>query len=76
VNQLRPPGVAPLFTGNEVAEDSELYGRLAGHARWAEARGLAQRLRPLGVTATLLENETMAEQLLAQYLRVKERQAL
>jgi len=76
VNQLRPPGVAPLFTGAEVAEDSEVYGRLAGHARWAEARGLAQRLKPLGVTATLLENETMAEQLLAQYLRVKERQAL
>ena len=36
VNQLRPPGVAPLFTGAEVTEDSELYGRLAGHARWAE----------------------------------------
>ena len=76
VNQLRPPGVAPLFTGAEVTEDSELYGKLAGHARWTEARGLAQKLKPLGVTANLLENETMAEQLVSQYLRVKERQAL
>lgn len=76
VNQLRPPGVAPLFTGAEVAEADALYGRLAGHTRWAEARGLAQRLHPLGVTATLLENEGMAAQLVTQYLAVKERQAL
>lgn len=76
VNQLRPRGVAPLFSGAEIEEDSEMYGKLAGHARWAEARSLAQRLRPLGVTAHLLENETMAEQILTQYMRVKERQAL
>jgi uncharacterized protein (DUF58 family) len=76
VNQLRPPGVAPLFTGVEAGGDDDLYGRLAGHARWAEARALAQKLRPLGITATLLENEAMAAQLVTQYLTVKERQAL
>jgi uncharacterized protein (DUF58 family) len=76
VNQLRPPGVAPLFSGPEAGEAGEIYGRLAGHARWAEARALAQTLRPLGVTATLLEDETLAAQVVTQYLGVKRRQAL
>ena len=76
VNQLRPPGVAPLFSGAEVGGPDEIYARLAGHARWAEARALAQKLRPLGITATMLEDETMAAQLVTQYMRVKGRQAL
>jgi uncharacterized protein (DUF58 family) len=76
VSQLRAPGVAPLFTHGEAQEESELYGRLAGHSRWAETRALAQKLKPLGVTAALLENETMAAQLVTQYLQVKRRQAL
>lgn len=76
VNQLRPPGVAPLFTGAEISSDLEIYGKLAGHARWSESRSLAQRLRPLGVSVQLLENENMAEEVLSQYMRVKERQSL
>ena len=68
--------MAPLFAGDEVRDDAAVYARLAGHARWAEAHGLALKLRPLGVTATLLENEGMAAQLVTQYLQVKERQAL
>ncbi len=74
--QLRAPEVAPLFAGAETATDGEVYRRLAGHVRWAEARGLAQRLKPLGITAVLLENEAMAGQLIEHYLRVKRRQAL
>ncbi len=76
VGQLRGPEVAPLFTGAETADDGEVYRRLAGHARWAEARGLAQKLKPLGVTTALLEDETMAGQLVDHYMRVKRRQAL
>jgi uncharacterized protein (DUF58 family) len=76
VSQLRPAGVAPLFAGEEVRDDGEIYERLAGHARWREARALAQTLKPLGVTAAMLENETMAAQLVTQYLQVKRRQAL
>ena len=76
VSQLRAPGVAPLFEGSEAQNESELYARLAGHTRWAETRELAQKLKPMGVTAALLENETMAAQLVAQYLQVKRRQAL
>jgi uncharacterized protein (DUF58 family) len=76
VGQLPAPEVAPLFRGAEVTTADEVYQRLAGHARWAETRLLAQRLKPLGVTTVLLDNETMAAQLVAQYMAVKARQAL
>ena len=76
VSQLRAPGVAPLFSSGEVSETGEIAGRLAGHARWAESHALAKTLKPLGVTATLMEDETMAAQMVAQYLAVKQRQLL
>jgi uncharacterized protein (DUF58 family) len=76
VCQVRPPDVGPLFEGGEVASEREIYGRLAGHIRWGELRGVSRRLRPLGVTAELLEQESMAAELVDQYMRVKQRQAL
>ncbi len=76
VGQLPAPEVAPLFAGKEVATTEDVYRRLAGHARWAETRSLAQRLKPYGVTTVLLDNEGMAAQLVAQYMKGKERQAL
>lgn len=76
VNQLRAPDVAPLFSSGEVTEPNEIYRKLAGHARWQEAQGLARTLKPLGITANLLEDETMAAQLVTQYLAVKRRQLL
>lgn len=76
VNQMRPPEVSPLFTGAPVGDPEELYERLAGHLRWSELRGAATKMKPLGVTSSLLESESMSVDLLGQYLRVKERQAL
>jgi uncharacterized protein (DUF58 family) len=76
VGQLPAPEVAPVFASGEVATDEEVYRRLAGHARWAETRALAQALKPAGVTLLQLQNETMAAQLIDHYQRVKERQAL
>jgi uncharacterized protein (DUF58 family) len=76
ISQLRQPGVAPLFSGEEVRDDSEVYARLAGHLRWAETRTLAKKLKPAGVDTIWLENEGMAAQLVTQYLQVKRRQAL
>ena len=75
VNQLRAPGVEPLFS-REVADGEELYGRLAGHFQWREARDIAGRLQPLGVTAAMLTNERLAAELVEQYLQVKRRQLL
>lgn len=76
VNQLCPPEVAPLFTGATAGSAEEVYRRLAGHLRWTEARALAQRLRPAGVAVQLLRDEAYAAELLTQYLKVKQRQAL
>lgn len=76
LGQLREPQVAPLFTGAETESDDDVYHRLAGHARWAESRTLAQKLKPLGVTMALLENESMASQLVEHYMQIKRRQAL
>ena len=76
VGQLPAPEVAPLFTGAEVTSSDDVYRRLAGHVRWAETRTLAQQLKPLGVTTLLLDHETMSAQLVAQYMKVKEKQAL
>jgi uncharacterized protein (DUF58 family) len=76
VSQLRAPGVAPLFSGTEAEDDNAVYARLAGHVRWNETRALGKKLKPLGVTAATLENETMAAQLVTQYLQVKRRQTL
>ncbi len=59
VNQLRAPDVAPLFA-TPVEGPAAIAGRLAGHARWAEACALAQALRPVGVATHLLEDETLA----------------
>lgn len=76
VNQLCPPEVAPLFSGAEAAGAADVYRRLAGHLRWEEAGALARRLKPAGVTVRLLRDEAYAAELLTQYLRVKQRQAL
>ena len=74
--QLQAPEIAPLFRGAPVTAADDVYERLAGHARWAESRALGQRLKPLGVTALPLADETMAAQLIARYFEVKRRQAL
>jgi uncharacterized protein (DUF58 family) len=76
VGQLRAPEIAPLFAGEEVATNDDIYRRLAGHARWAELAALARKMKPLGVTTLLLDDETMAAQLIEHYLQVKRRQAL
>lgn len=75
VNQVRTPGVEPLFA-REVKGDDEIHARLAGHFQWREARDIAARLQPLGVTAAMLENERLAAELVGQYLQVKRRQRL
>jgi uncharacterized protein (DUF58 family) len=75
VNQVRTPGVEPLFA-RDVPNDDEIHARLAGHFQWREARDVAERLRPLGVTAAMLPNERLAAELVGQYLTVKRRQLL
>ncbi|HEY1847915.1 MAG TPA: DUF58 domain-containing protein [Opitutaceae bacterium] len=74
--QTRPAEVAPLYSGPELRDAGQVYHRLAGHARWAETRSLAQRLRPHGVGSILIDDATMATQIIRRYLEIKRRQAL
>lgn len=75
VNQVRTPGVEPLF-GHEVEDDAGIHARLAGHFQWREARDVADRLRPLGVSAAMPASERFAAEVVGQYLQVKGRQLL
>jgi len=81
VSQLRGEGVARLFTGAEVpagrdGRDADLYAKLAGHMRWDEMRLLIRTLKQQGIAASVLEDESLAANLVTQYLQVKRRQAL
>ena len=76
VCQMRPAEVAPLFDGEPVSSEREIYSRLAGHIRWGELRDLSSRLKPLGVTSALMGPQTLATELVSQYIQVKRRQLL
>ena len=80
VNTLRPAGAVPLFAdadaGAGVRTTDDVYRRLGGHLQWQRLRESGNRLRRLGVRFTLLDPARMTEQLLTQYVRVKQRQIL
>jgi uncharacterized protein (DUF58 family) len=76
VNMLQPPGVAPIFSDAGVNTIDELYQHLGGHLLWQNLRELEKVLQRRGVRFSLLENERLSAQLVAQYLSVKRRQAL
>ncbi|HVU38797.1 MAG TPA: DUF58 domain-containing protein [Opitutales bacterium] len=76
VNMLQPPGVAPLFSSDDVAAADDLYQRLGGHLAWQELRELEKVLQRRGVHFSLLKNERFSADLVSQYLRVKQRQLL
>ncbi len=80
VNSLRPTGVTPLFAdadgGVGVVTTGDVYRRLSGHLRWQKLHECEKRLRRLGVGFTLLDESRMTEQIVTQYLNVKQRQVL
>jgi uncharacterized protein (DUF58 family) len=76
VNMLKPPGVAPLFSGADVTDVDDVYERLGGHLRWQRLRELERNLQRRGVEFALLDDERLCAQLVTQYLNVKQRQAI
>jgi uncharacterized protein (DUF58 family) len=76
VNMIQPPGVAPLFSNPNVASADDLYQELGGHLRWQNLRELQKVLQRRGVQFSLLANERLSADLVAQYLNVKQRQLL
>ena len=76
VNMVQPPGVKPLFTSPEVAEVDDLYRQLGGHLQWQKLRELQKVLQRRAVRFSLLDNERLSADLVAQYMDVKRRQLL
>ena len=76
VNMLRPPDACPLFADDTVKEINQIYRKLAGHLVWHDLRELSRRLHHLGVELALLDHARLAPEVVAQYLRVKQRQIL
>ncbi|MEY2408013.1 MAG: hypothetical protein QOF48_683 [Verrucomicrobiota bacterium] len=76
VNMIKPSGVDPLFTRNDVAGIDDIYRHLGGHLRWQDLRELEKTLQRRGVRFSLLENEKLATELVSQYFSVKQRQLI
>jgi uncharacterized protein (DUF58 family) len=76
VNMLQLPGIGPLFSEPDVASMDDLYAHLGGHFRWQTLRELQKVLQRRGVGFSLLKNERLGAELVAQYLNVKRRQRL
>ena len=76
VNMVQPPGVKPLFASPDVAETDDLYRHLGGHLQWQRLRELQKVLQRRGVRFSLLDNERLSAEIVAQYMDVKQRQLL
>jgi uncharacterized protein (DUF58 family) len=80
VNVTRMAGVKPLFTqvqpGAQPEDLDAIYRDLAGQMLWNRMRTLGIALQNRGVRLTVVTPERIKEQVTAQYLEVKRRQAL
>ena len=76
VNMVQPPGVKPLFANPDVAEVDYLYRHLGGHLQWQNLRELQKVLQRRAVRFSLLDNERLSAEIVAQYMDVKQRQLL
>jgi len=76
VNMVQPPGVKPVFADGNVAQTDDLYPALGGHLQWQKLRELQKVLQRRGVRFSLLQNERLSSELVAQYMSVKQRQLL
>ncbi len=76
VNMFPQPGAQPLFQQPDATATDDLYRRLGGQLVWQSLRELGRGLQHLGVTLTLVEQDRLCVELVSQYMRVKQRQAL
>jgi uncharacterized protein (DUF58 family) len=76
VNMLQPPEARPMFTNPDASSVDDVYRHLGGHLQWNRLREMEKALGHRGVQFTLLENERLCAELVAQYLHVKQRQLI
>jgi uncharacterized protein (DUF58 family) len=75
VSMIEPGRVEPMFK-TPVASDAEVYEALAGQMIWQKLREVEKMLAWRGVRFSALANESIAPQVVSQYLEVKQRQLL
>ncbi|WP_075089787.1 DUF58 domain-containing protein [Verrucomicrobium spinosum] len=69
--------IAPLFgKGDEIKNDEELYGRLAGQLLWNDLQETTRVLKQRGVHLTSSLQENLVADVVNEYLRVKKRQLI
>jgi uncharacterized protein (DUF58 family) len=76
VNMPCPLGVRPLFSHADGGREGDLYANLAGHLRWRGLHEWTKVLHNRGVQFSLIGHDAMSTEIVSQYLRVKQRQAL
>ncbi len=76
VNVTTAAGVRPLFDGEPPADLDSVYQGLAGQMLWNRLRTLEIALHHHGVRLSFIQKGRIKEQVAAQYLDVKRRQAL
>ncbi|MCP4693513.1 MAG: DUF58 domain-containing protein [Desulfobacterales bacterium] len=76
VNMFRPLNAWPLFSSSDIHSINGVYQHLMGHALWETMRETSGFLKQRGVGFALLENEKICDQLVTQYMEIKQRQAL
>jgi len=73
---LKPGAAEPLFRGEPVESDDDVYSRLAGHLAWRRLRELEAQLGRQGVRMSLVDPADLSSSLVRLYDEVKQRQLL
>ncbi len=69
--------IQPMFArGDQVKDDEELHGRLAGQLLWNDLQETTRLLRQRGVHLTSSLQENLVADVVSEYLKVKKRQLL
>ena len=76
VNTPKMPGIHPLFSSAKANSMDDVFKGMAGHMLWERTRQLQKELGGKGVSYYELDNEKMCAQLVAQYLKIKQRQLI
>lgn len=76
VNSITPPQVRPLFSESGLETPDAMVQALAGHLQWHGLKEIQRGLQRQGVALSLLDTATLSHEVVSQYMRVKERQAL
>jgi uncharacterized protein (DUF58 family) len=69
-------GVAPLFSDASVETTEDVLERLSGHLRWHQLNETQSRLRAIGVPLSLMREDSVGAEVVAQYRNIKTRQIL